>query len=234
MIQTLIVDGRNYDERVRREKHEDRMYAAMTNLGYACRWLVDRGDVRGTVCIQTDTDGKDKRYGGEHNDLFEAIRFRDEYRRNRAKYALIYGRYVGYLDRIRELADSHEIQFTDNSKRLDDPKAAVIDQALSERVAAPKVEPVSPAKIKEYREYKEAKLAEYVRVDLTSAGGGAKCLVCHKGEQWANPFTPLSVSVTRHNGSRVRITSKHIKNKKEAYKFFLNTHWESCIRWYGL
>lgn len=119
-IQTVVVGEINVEERLFQEQHEDRMYAAMTNLGYACRWFADKNESRGSVCIVTDTDGKDKRYSGEHDDLFEAIRSQREYQKNRAKYALIYGKYVKFLDRIRELANSYEIGFTQNDKPVNE------------------------------------------------------------------------------------------------------------------
>lgn len=99
------------------EQHEiidapDRMVAAMINLGRACRWLTDKDVMRGEVVIVTDTDGLDKRYAGEHNDLYNAIHTRSGYRDSRAKYRSFYGDYIKYLDKIRSLADQWEIVFT--------------------------------------------------------------------------------------------------------------------------
>lgn len=116
LLQTWVSGVENLDERTFTEKHEDRMYAAMTNLGYACRWLNDAHAIRGAVCIVSDKDGKDVRFNGEHDDLFEAVYDRNEYKKNRLKYGLLYGKHLGFLDRIRELADVNEITFTQNNE----------------------------------------------------------------------------------------------------------------------
>jgi hypothetical protein len=110
--QTLTLDNDNLEERFLTENHDDRMIAAMTNLGKAARWLNDKQIERGAICIVSDKDGKDQRYGGEHDDLFQAIHSQSDYERNRMKYALIYGKHVAYLDRIRELANTNGIAFT--------------------------------------------------------------------------------------------------------------------------
>lgn len=115
-IQTWIDDqGVNLDEHTYTEKAESRMYAAMTNLGYACRWLNDALASRGAVCIVSDRDGRDVKFGGEHDDLYNAIHSQNDYQRNRTKYGLIYGKYLSYLDRIRDLANLNEITFTQDA-----------------------------------------------------------------------------------------------------------------------
>lgn len=118
-IQTWLSQDKCIDERTYTENHADRMIAAMTNLGYACRWFADTQTDRGVIVIVSDTDGKDVRFSGEHNELFKAIHSKIDYLDNRSKYHLIYGRYVGFLDRIRDLADEHEICFTQNSDALE-------------------------------------------------------------------------------------------------------------------
>lgn len=126
-IQTFNVDNQNVNERIIHENHADRMIAAMTNLGYACKWLTEERVSRGAICILKDQDGKDQKYGGEHDDLFEAVHSQTDYDDNRIKYSLIYGRHVSYLDRIRHLANSYEIAFTQNTEvqqsreRFNDP-----------------------------------------------------------------------------------------------------------------
>lgn len=129
-IQTWVEGSINVDEHILTENHDDRMYAAMTNLGYACKWFADKNIMRGDVCITTDTDGRDQKHSGEHDDLYKAIRSQKDYSDNRAKYALIYGRYVGYLDRIRELANTYEIGFTQNETAvvIERPKELELDR----------------------------------------------------------------------------------------------------------
>ncbi len=119
-IQTWVNGNNNLDERYLTEKHEDRMAAAIVNIGKAARWFVDTDTVRGSICIITDRDGTDERFGGEHDTLFNAIVSRDDYQKNRLKYALLYGSHVSRLDRIRDYADANEISFTQNAKALED------------------------------------------------------------------------------------------------------------------
>ncbi len=120
LIQTWVTDDKNLDERYYLEKHDDRMAAAIVNVGKAARWFVDEKISRGAVCIISDRDGKDTRYAGEHDTLFEAIVSRDDYQKNRLSYGLLYGSHVARLDRIREYADANEITFTQNAKPLQD------------------------------------------------------------------------------------------------------------------
>lgn len=116
--QTLTQAGQNIAERVWIENHSDRMYAAMTNLGHACKWIADDKIDRGAVCIVSDRDGLDKKFGGEHDELYEAIHSKDDFQKNRLSYSIFYGKYVAFLDRIRYLADSNEITFTQNLETL--------------------------------------------------------------------------------------------------------------------
>ena len=110
--QTWTSAGVNLHERVWIETHEDRMYAAMTNLGKACKWLEDAKELRASICIVPDRDGRDKKFGGEHDELFEAVHSQADYEKNKIKYSIFYGKYVNFLDRIRHLANANEIAFT--------------------------------------------------------------------------------------------------------------------------
>lgn len=88
----------------------DRMVAAMTNLGLACRWFIDRNakDATRQVWLQRDFVNPDEIENREHNDLFSAVRNLHnhlygniyQYRQDRLKYQAFYGDYVKYLDRI--------------------------------------------------------------------------------------------------------------------------------------
>lgn len=120
LIQTWVNGDKNLDEHYLTEKHEDRMAAAIVNVGKAARWFVDTNTSRGSICIISDKDGKDVRFNGEHDTLFDAIVSRSDYQKHRLKYALIYGNHVARLDRIREYADANEISFTQNAKALND------------------------------------------------------------------------------------------------------------------
>lgn len=206
-IQTWIDDhGGNVDERTYNESHSDRMYAAMTNLGYACKWLSDGLAVRGAICIVTDTDGKDVRYSGEHDDLYEAIRSRPDYQKNRIKYGLIYGKYLGYLDRIRELADENEITFTQNA----DVMLGVVNRGrefvdtLAPRVANPKY-------------WKRDNL---LVLSMKGRHNTVMCRICGKSIMYnqTDEFAPYSV--WSDDGKR----TKMIKSDKQAVAWFLESH----------
>lgn len=207
LIQTWVGDGNsNLDERLYTEVHEDRMYAAMTNLGKACRWLVDCKVDRGAVCIVSDQDGKDKRYGGEHDDLFEAIYDPREYQRNRAKYSLIYGKYVSYLDRIRELADVNEIVFSQNA-------TAVIEIARGkEFTAANAAEVVRPGSF-----YTRDTL---LLLNLSGARNMVTCRHCGKSIMYAQTDNFAAYPVWSDDGKRRKL----IKNNKQAVAWFLESH----------
>lgn len=113
LIHTIEIDGKAVsDDVVKTDGFDDRMIAAMTNLGLACRYLVDNRCERGEVCIVSDKDGKDHRYGSEHDYLYEAVHSHKDYQENRTKYALFWTNHVKYLDRIREYADIWELQIT--------------------------------------------------------------------------------------------------------------------------
>lgn len=204
-IQTWVDGYNNLDERVFTEKHEDRMFAAMTNLGYACRWLQDKQVSRGSVCIVSDRDGKDIRYNGEHDTLFEAVAFRSDYQKNRAKYALIYGKYVKFLDRIRELADVNEIAFTQNQEPFNDIKYNAVEVTLSAPVA--------------YSFKGVFTRANLTKLSLAGTKNTLTCRACNKSiiVQTSDAFTPIRPV---GNGRMAGL----IKSNKQLVKKFLDEH----------
>lgn len=212
LIQTWVDDlGNNFDERIYIETHDDRMYAAMTNLGKACRWLNDAVVTRGAVCIVSDTDGKDVRFGGEHNDLFEAIHSRADYLKNRTKYGLIYGRYLAYLDRIRDLADENEITFTQD----DTVKVSIVNKAAEfEREFVPFVDPATWT------------AENIVRISLKGSQNTVYCMACPATIvfQQTDSFKKMS----KPNGKDKRGKDRYIriKNPKELIAWFTRRHLE--------
>lgn len=204
--QTWVTGEMNVDERIFTESHDDRMFAAMTNLGYACKWYADKNFTRGDICIVTDTDGKDKRYNGEHDDLFKAIRSQREYQENRAKYQLIYGRYVGFLDRIRELANAYEINFTQNNTPLVEiQKGAEFTQIVDRN------NPYLIANKKWTRQ-------NIIRVSMKGNRNTVTCNACQKSIQYniTDNFAPLRIS----DGKRTTLA----KNNKQLVKNFQEVH----------
>lgn len=205
-MQTWVTGDLNVDERIFTETHDDRMFAAMTNLGYACKWYADKNFTRGDICIVTDIDGKDKRYNGEHDDLFKAIRLQREYRENRAKYQLIYGRYVGFLDRIRELANAYEINFTQNDKPLKE-----IQQGAEFTKVIDRDNPYLIANRKWTRQ-------NIIRVSMKGNRNTVTCNACQKSIQYniTDNFIPFRV----FDGHRTTL----VKNNKQLVKNFQEVH----------
>lgn len=211
-IQTLVVGAMNVEERTFQEPHEDRMYAAMTNLGYACKWYADQNITRGEICIVTDKDGKDQRYAGEHDDLFKAIHSQKDYDHNRAKYALIYGRHVKFLDRIRELANTYETVFTQNANALDDIRCGNVE--FTERA-----QDDSPFLIRNRTWTRE----NIVRLSLNGTHNKVICMACQKSIQYnqTDNFTPFSQLYYDQKGLRRTVL---IKSNKQLVKNFIETH----------
>lgn len=208
--QTFIVGGENVTERIYTESHEDRMYAAMTNLGYACRWYADENISRGDVCIVSDTDGKDVRYSGEHDDLFEAVYSRSDYQKNRAKYNLIYGRYVKFLDRIRDLADAYEIGFTQNAKPLE-----AIKYEGKEFVQKENINDNNPFLIKN-RKWTRLNL---IKIDPRGTKNIITCMACQKSISYeqSDNFVPFR---TRDSKGRLYL----VKSNKHLVQNFQEIH----------
>lgn len=206
-IQTWVSGENNLNERYLQEKHDDRMQAAIVNVGKACRWLQDANAVRGSVCITSDKDGRDARYGGEHDALFEAIYNKSEYVRNRAKYNLLYHSHVKHLDRIRELADANEISFTQDRSPF-----------LNEVVFHGKELPATVKPEHHARNFwNEGNL---VTLSLAGSQNRIKCNLCGVSSvvQRKDSFTAFSVFSFKSNRTVI------IKNNKAFLKFFLNEH----------
>lgn len=86
---------------------DDRLLAAIVNVGLACRWYFDNQIIHGFIDIKTDKDGKDRRYCGEHDILESLINPRDAWQ-NR-KHQSLYAEYKKYLYRIRDLVKACDI-----------------------------------------------------------------------------------------------------------------------------
>jgi len=205
--QTWVAGEINVDERIFIETHEDRMFAAMTNLGYACKWFADKNFTRGDICIVTDTDGQDQRYSGEHNDLYKAIWSQKDYQDNRVKYSIIYGRYAKYLDRIRELANIYEIGFTQNNAAFTDNNTKV-----KEYIG---IDSDSPYLIKNRKWTRQ----NIISIRLDGAFNIVQCNACQALERYnqTDNFVPFRVRDAK--GRQAVITSnKHlVKNFQEIH-----------------
>jgi hypothetical protein len=89
---------------------DDRLLAAIMNLGFACRYLADGDYSVREVQISSDTDGKVFRYNGEHNKLFSLVfPYNDA---QAQKIAGLYAEYNKYLERIRFLIKRCKIKVT--------------------------------------------------------------------------------------------------------------------------
>lgn len=86
----------------------DRLRAAIVNLGLTCRCLKDNDVFQGTVQIKSDTDGLDQRYNGEHNALYALISPVDELQGQ--KLRSIYFEYMKYVGRIKQLQMQNRIR----------------------------------------------------------------------------------------------------------------------------
>lgn len=209
-VQTLAVGEMNVEERVLVESHNDRMYAAMTNLGKACRWLYDLNIRRGTVCITTDKDGSDVRYKGEHDDLFRAIHSQHDYIDNRIKYELFYGGHVKFLDRIRELANEQEIAFTQKEKPDNTIKVQKAEVFNS----------YDPFLIRNRKWNKE----NLLKITLTGSQNKVQCVACQAFILYAQTDNFVPVEVVRVNSKGSKAIKKIVRSNKEYVKWFLETH----------
>ncbi len=206
-IQTWVSGESNVDERILNEKHDDRMFAAMTNLGKAARWLADEGVDRGSICIVSDRDGKDTRFGGEHDALFEAVHNKPDYIRNRAKYSLLYGSHVRFLDRIRDLADNYEISFTQG-------RSTVLQEVVFHG------KEISPECPPEHHARNFWNKENLVTLSLDGSQNKIKCNLCGVSSviQQKDSFTAFSVFSFKTNRTII------LKTNKAFLKFFLEEH----------
>lgn len=204
-IQTWEIGEQNLDERIFQENHEDRMFAAMTNLGYACKWYADKNHSRGDICIITDTDGKDQRYNGEHDDLFKAIRSRHDYQENRIKYSLIYGKYAKYLDRIRELADTYEIGFTQNE----------LVTERTEKNEKENLDTDNPYLIQNQKWTRD----NIIKISMRGTHNMVGCNACHKSIQYqqSDNFTPVRLQDAKGRKVLIRSNKQLVKNFQEIH-----------------
>lgn len=137
LIQTVNVGFACIGEITQKINAPDRMVAAMTNLGMACRWFIDRQQKDGIkqIAIQRDFTNPDELAGNEHNDLFKAVSnlhnhlFGNvyQYRQDRLKYQAFYGDYVRYLDRIIDYIIEWQIHI-----KLIDYKEALLNEYTDE------------------------------------------------------------------------------------------------------
>lgn len=109
--QTEYVGQGSKSERVIKwtNKDNDRLASSIINIGMACRDLSETQNDIKIVGIESDTDGKDVRNGGEHNILFDLLNPKDDFagRKNRS----LYFEYERHLSRIMQLSLRHNIKF---------------------------------------------------------------------------------------------------------------------------
>lgn len=183
------------------------MFAAMTNLGKAARWLADENQDRGSICIVSDRDGKDIRFGGEHDALFEAVYSKPDYIRNRAKYGLLYGSHVRFLDRIRDLADAYEISFTQG-------RSPVLQEVVFHGKEIPSECPP------EYHARNFWNRENLITLSLDGSQNKIKCNLCGVSSvvQQKDSFTAFSAFSFKTNRTVI------LKTNKAFLKFFLEEH----------
>lgn len=90
-----------------REDTNDRLRAAIANLGLAARRFADAGQSNGCIVLENDKDGKDMKFGGEHNILFGLL-YPDSYGANK-KNASIYASYNTWLTKAKMLINDYRI-----------------------------------------------------------------------------------------------------------------------------
>jgi hypothetical protein len=87
----------------------DRLTASIINLGLACRELHDdyRDWKSNVIEIESDTDGKDKIHGGEHDIMYSLLFPHTNYEMR--KLARLYAEYDRHLSRLWALIKGAEI-----------------------------------------------------------------------------------------------------------------------------
>lgn len=90
------------------EKDNDRLRAAIINVGFACRQLFDEAAPVSIVSIESDSDGADVRNGGEHNVLYSLLNPSGDFEAR--KHRALYADYIKLLDRISELKYKAKIE----------------------------------------------------------------------------------------------------------------------------
>lgn len=102
-IHTYYIGCASYkdDEQLWNEPENDRLRAAIVNVGFACRELVDKQERHATVAIISDTDGKDTLYNYEHDALHSLLNPATS--NIMRKHQALYGDYMKYLGRINDL-----------------------------------------------------------------------------------------------------------------------------------
>jgi hypothetical protein len=102
-IQSVYIGASPESETVLEYRAEDRLHAAILNLGFACRFLYDnyKDWSSNQIEIESDSDGKDKRGNGEHEILYSLLFPYSSYQRT--KLARLYAEYDKYLSRLWSL-----------------------------------------------------------------------------------------------------------------------------------
>lgn len=85
----------------------DRLMAAIVNLGKALRVLADNDAANATIEIKTDSDGQDHRYSNEHNILYALVCPKDDF--EALKLRSLHFEYNRYLGRIQQLRGKWDI-----------------------------------------------------------------------------------------------------------------------------
>lgn len=85
------------------EKENDRLRAAIVNVGLACKWFADNDAGLRVVGIESDKDGKDKRFNGEHDVLYSLLCPVDDFEAR--KLRSLHFEYERYLGRIIQLME---------------------------------------------------------------------------------------------------------------------------------
>lgn len=100
LVQSAFIGLSPLSETVTEYESEDRLTAAIVNLGFACRWLHDNYKEwkSNIINIVSDKDGKDKRYNGEQ-DIMYYLLFPHTHSEAR-KQARLYAEYDRHLSRL--------------------------------------------------------------------------------------------------------------------------------------
>lgn len=102
------------------EPENNRLKAAIINIGLACKALTEIDTEIRVVGIEDDNDGLDVRYGGEHNILIAFLCSNNDYEVK--KLRSLYQEYLKFLDRIIWYKYSWKVQIIPQVRGSEDIK----------------------------------------------------------------------------------------------------------------